>query len=425
MENTYNPSAYLDMQLLRFIVAGSVDNGKSTLIGRLLYDSKAIFQDQLDELELSSLRKGEMDINLAHVTDGLRAERHQGITIDVAYRYFHTLKRKFIIADSPGHFEYTRNMVTGASTANAAIILVDVRLGIIEQTVRHAYIASLLGIPHIIVCVNKMDLVDYGKSEFIKIKKEFESYLTHLNLRDVSLVPMSALKGDNVVDRSENMSWYNGPTLMYLLENLYIGSDQNKVDPRFPVQYVINSIDKNSQNLKGYAGRIAGGFFSVGDKVKVMPSGVNTAIQSISIGKESLQVAHAPQSVLFTLADKLEVNRGSMIVPAENGVRVGHKMDVMVCWMDNVPLEKGGEFELRQTANHTSCLVEEVKYRVDINTLDKDFESKSIGLNDIACISIRTNQPLVFDSYRHNRETGSIILIDVSTNNTVAAGMII
>lgn len=425
MENTYNPSAYLDMQLLRFIVAGSVDNGKSTLIGRLLYDSKAIFQDQLDELERSSLRKGESDINLAHVTDGLRAERHQGITIDVAYRYFHTLKRKFIIADSPGHFEYTRNMVTGASTANAALILVDVRLGIIEQTIRHAYIASLLGIPHIIVCVNKMDLVDYGQDEFLEIKKGFESYLTHLNLRDVSLVPISALKGDNVVERSENMPWYNGPTLMYLLENLYIGSDQNKVDPRFPVQYVIHSSSESSQNFKGYAGRIAGGFFSVGDKVKVMPLGVSTTIKSIGVGKENLQVAHAPQSVLLTLADELNVGRGSMIVPVENGVRVGHHMDVMVCWMDGTPLEEGGAFELRQTTNIVNCIVKEVKYKVDINTLDKDFDSKSIGLNDIACITIKTDHPLVFDSYRHNRETGSVILIDKITNNTVGAGMII
>ena len=425
MENSQSESAYLDMELLRFIVAGSVDNGKSTLIGRLLFDSKAIFQDQLDELERTSLRKGESDINLAYVTDGLRAEREQGITIDVAYRYFHTLKRKFIIADSPGHFQYTRNMVTGASTANAAIILVDARLGIIEQTVRHAYIASLLGIPHIIVCVNKMDLVEYGQEVFLGIKSHLASYLSSLNLRDVTLIPISALKGDNVVERSANLPWYDGPTLMYLLENLYIGSDYNQVDPRFPVQYVINSVDHERNDYRGYAGRIASGSFSVGDRVKVMPSGFATTIKSIRIGREVLNSANAPQSVAITLTDHLDVSRGSVIVPSENGVRISQDVEIMLCWLSETPLNCNAKYAIRHTTSHLRCIIKKIKYKVNINTLDREYEDREIGLNDIACVTIRTTQPLIFDSYRANRVTGSLILIDEATNNTVGAGMII
>jgi sulfate adenylyltransferase subunit 1 len=425
MDKAFNDSAYLDMELLRFTTAGSVDDGKSTLIGRLLFDSKAIFQDQLEEVERASVKKGEEHVNLALLTDGLRAEREQGITIDVAYRYFHTPKRKFIIADTPGHIQYTRNMVTGASTANAAVILIDARHGVIEQTIRHAYIASLLCIPHIIVCVNKMDLVDFSEEVFDKIQKRFLEFGSNLNLNDVRFIPISALHGDNVVTRSKRMDWYEGPTLMFLLENLYISNDYNQIDARFPVQYVVRPQSDDFHDFRGYAGRMASGTFSVGDKVKVMPSGFSSTIESIVFHKDKLESTSAPQSVTITLSDDLDVSRGCMLVPAENGISSSQDIDLMVCWLSDTPLNPSAKYAVKHTSSDVRCMVKDVKYKVNINTLEKEYNDKSVGLNDIACINIRTTKPLFFDSYRKNRITGSLIIIDEATNVTVGAGMIV
>lgn len=418
-------AAYLDMELLRFTTAGSVDDGKSTLIGRLLYDSKAIFQDQLDAIELASVKKGEEYINLALLTDGLRAEREQGITIDVAYRYFNTPKRKFIIADTPGHIQYTRNMVTGASTANVAVILVDARHGVIEQTIRHAYIASLLRIPHVIVCVNKMDLVDYKEDVFDGIQKRFMDFSTNLDIQDVRFIPISALNGDNVVDRSVKMNWYEGPTLMYQLENVYISNDYNLLDARFPVQYVIRPQSTEYHDYRGYAGRVASGTLKVGDKVKVLPSGFTSTIKRIDFGKDTFEMITAPQSAIICLEDDLDISRGCMMVSAENGIRQSQDVDLMVCWLGEKPMVPGGKYIVKHTTSDLRCMIKEVKYKVDINTLEKDFENRNIELNDIGCISIRTTKPLFFDSYRQNRFTGSLVIIDESTNVTVGAGMII
>ncbi len=425
MEDKTIERSYLDMELLRFTTAGSVDDGKSTLIGRLLYDSKAIFQDQLEAIERASIKKGEEYVNLALLTDGLRAEREQGITIDVAYRYFHTPKRKFIIADTPGHVQYTRNMVTGASTANAAVILVDARHGVIEQTIRHAYIASLLRIPHVIVCVNKMDLVEFRQEVFDNIQQKFHGFATHLDLYDVRFIPISALLGDNVVDRSKNMDWYQGPTLMYLLENLYISNDYNQLDSRFPVQYVIRPQSIEFHDYRGYAGRMASGTFRVGDRVKVLPSGFTTTIKGIDFWTDHLESITAPQSGTIILEDDLDVSRGCMIISEENGIKQGQDIELMVCWLGDKPMIPGGKYALKHTTNDLRCMVKEVKYKVDFNTLEKDYSNKSIGMNDIACISIRTTKPLFYDSYRQNRVTGSLILIDEATNVTVGAGMII
>lgn len=425
MEDKTIERSYLDMELLRFTTAGSVDDGKSTLIGRLLYDSKAIFQDQLEAIERASIKKGEEHINLALLTDGLRAEREQGITIDVAYRYFHTPKRKFIIADTPGHIQYTRNMVTGASTANAAVILVDARHGVIEQTIRHAYIASLLRIPHVIVCVNKMDLVDFKQDVFDAIQTRFLEFSTHLDLHDVRFIPISALLGDNVVERSRNMDWYQGPTLMYLLENLYISNDYNQLDARLPVQYVIRPQSTDFHDYRGYAGRMASGTFKVGDSVKVLPSGFTTTIKGIDFWTDHLDTITAPQSGTIILEDDLDVSRGCMIIPAENGIKQGQDIDLMICWLSDKPMVNGGKYALKHTTNDLRCMVKEVKYKVDINTLEKNYDDKNIGMNDIACISIRTTKPLFYDSYRQNRVTGSLILIDEGTNVTVGAGMIL
>lgn len=425
MDKDISTSAYLDMELLRFTTAGSVDDGKSTLIGRLLYDSKAIFQDQLDAIEKASIKKGEDYINLALLTDGLRAEREQGITIDVAYRYFNTPKRKFIIADTPGHIQYTRNMVTGASTANVALILVDARHGVIEQTIRHAYIASLLRIPHVIVCVNKMDLVEYSEDVFSSIQKRFMDFSTNLDIHDVRFIPISALNGDNVVDRSVKMNWYEGPTLMYLLENIYISNDYNQLDSRFPVQYVIRPQTAEYHDYRGYAGRMASGSFKVGDKVKVLPSGFMSTIKTIDLWKESLESITAPQSAIITLEDDLDISRGCMIISSENGIRQSQDVDLMVCWLGEKPMISGGKYIIKHTTSDLKCMIKEVKYKVDINTLDKNYEDKSIGLNDIGCISIRTTKPIFFDSYRQNRFTGSLVIIDEATNVTVGAGMII
>lgn len=416
---------YEKSELLRFTTAGSVDDGKSTLIGRLLYDSKAIFEDQMEAIELASQRSGDAEVNLALLTDGLRAEREQGITIDVAYRYFATPKRKFIIADTPGHVQYTRNMVTGASTANAAIILIDARHGVIEQTLRHAFIASLLQIPHVIICVNKMDLVEYKEDIFEQIHDDFMKFSAKLDIQDIRFIPISALKGDNVVDRSKKMDWYNGPTLMYLLETIYIASDSNHIDPRFPVQFVIRPQTKEFPDYRGYAGRIAGGSFRPGDDIVVLPSGFSSKIKTIDIFGKSLDMAHTPQSVTITLEDDIDISRGDMIVRQNNQPRSDQNIDMMICWLNERPMQLRGKYALQHTTNDVRCMVTDVKYKIDINTLDRETEDKQIGMNDIGRITIRTTKPLHFDSYRKNRITGSVVLIDEGTNETVCAGMII
>ena len=416
---------YLDMELLRFTTAGSVDDGKSTLIGRLLYDSKAIFEDQMELLEETSQQRGEEGVNLALLTDGLRSEREQGITIDVAYRYFATPKRKFIIADTPGHIQYTRNMVTGASTANLTLLLVDARHGVIEQTKRHAVIASLLQIPHIAVCVNKMDLVDHSKEAFDNIKKDFENFATKLEIKDVRFIPISALNGDNVVDRSENMDWYGGSTLMHLLENIHIGSDQNHVDCRFPVQYVVRPQSAEYPDYRGYAGRIEGGVFKPGDDVTILPSGFTSRIKSIDTFDGEVEEAFSPMSVCMTLEDDIDISRGDMLVRENNKPTIEQDIDVMICWMNDKKMIPRGKYTIRHTSQTARCIIKEVKYKMDINTLHRNEEDRKIGLNDIGRVTIRTTKPLFFDSYRRNRNTGSIILVDEATNETVAAGMII
>ena len=420
-----NNKGYLNMELLRFTTAGSVDDGKSTLIGRLLYDSKAIFEDQMDQLEETSKQRGEEGINLALLTDGLRSEREQGITIDVAYRYFATPKRKFIIADTPGHIQYTRNMVTGASTANLALLLVDARHGVIEQTKRHAFIASLLQIPHITVCINKMDLTEYSQEKFKKIKSDFEAFASKLETKDIHFIPISALKGDNVVDRSINMKWYEGPTLMHLLENIHIGSDHNHVDCRFPVQYVIRPQSEKFPDYRGYAGRVEGGIFKPGDKITILPSGMKSQIKSIDTFNGEVKEAFSPMSVCMQLTDDIDISRGDMLVRENNKPHVDQNIDVMICWMNEKKMIQNGKYTIRHTSKNARCIIKDVKYKIDINSLHRIEDQKEIGLNDIGRITVRTTQPLFFDSYTRNRNTGSIILIDEGTNETVAAGMII
>ncbi|MEJ6755126.1 MAG: sulfate adenylyltransferase subunit CysN [Flavobacteriales bacterium] len=416
---------YLNIDLLRFTTAGSVDDGKSTLIGRLLYDSKSIFEDQMEAIEIASSNKGEEKVNLALLTDGLRAEREQGITIDVAYRYFATPKRKFIIADTPGHVQYTRNMVTGASTANLAIILVDARKGIVEQTKRHSFIASLLGIPHIIYCINKMDLVKHEEEVFEKTKKELVDFSSKLTTKDIRFLPISALNGDNVVNRSKNMNWYEGSTLLHTLENIHIASDQNLIDCRFPVQQVIRPQKEEFHDFRGYAGRIAGGVFKKNDEVVLLPSGFQSRIKSIQIFDNELEEAFAPMSVTMTLEDDLDVSRGDMIVRVKNQPEILQDIEMMVCWMGEKPLLSRGKYTIKHTTNEVRCIVKEILYKVDINSLHRDTEDKSINCNDIARIAVRVTKPLFVDKYNINRTTGSLIIIDESTNNTVGSGMII
>ena len=416
---------YLDMQLLRFTTAGSVDDGKSTLIGRLLYDSKSIFQDQMETLEEESKQRGEEKINLALLTDGLRSEREQGITIDVAYRYFATPKRKFIIADTPGHIQYTRNMVTGASTANMAVLLIDARHGVIEQTKRHAFIASLLQIPHIAVCINKMDLINYKKENFDKIRSEFENFASKLEVKDIHFIPISALNGDNVVERSKNMNWYEGSTLIHLLENIHIGSDHNHVDCRFPVQYVIRPQTAKHPDFRGYAGKIEGGIFKPGDEIIILPKGLKSKIKSINTFEDKVQEAFSPMSVCITLTDDIDISRGDMIVRENNQPTIGQNIDVMICWMDEKNMILNGKYTIRHTSQTARCIIKEVKYKIDINSLHRIEQEKKISLNDIARITIRTTKPLFYDSYRRNRNTGSVILVDEASNKTVGAGMII
>lgn len=411
-------------ELLRFTTAGSVDDGKSTLIGRLLYDSKSIFEDQYDAIKAVSDRKGEENVNLALLTDGLKAEREQGITIDVAYRYFATPKRKFIIADTPGHIQYTRNMVTGASTANVALILIDARHGVVEQTKRHAIIASLLQIPHLLVCINKMDLMEYKEEVYDKIKSDFKDFSSRLDIHDIEFIPISALKGDNVVDESTNMSWYKGSTLMYYLENVHISNDHNFIDNRFPVQYVIRPMNDAFHDYRGYAGRVAGGVFKKGDKVSILPSGFTSKIAKIDTYEGEVEEAFPPMSVSILLEDDIDISRGDMLVRENNMPSVSQDVDIMICWFHESPLELNGKYTLMHTTNEARCVVKEIQYKLNINTLHRDEEDKEIKMNDIARIKIRSTKPLFIDAYRKNRITGSIILIDEKTNATVAAGMI-
>ena len=417
--------SYLNMDLLRFTTAGSVDDGKSTLIGRLLYDSKSIFEDQMEAIQLVSDRKGEEQVNLALLTDGLRDEREQGITIDVAYRYFATPQRKFIIADTPGHIQYTRNMVTGASTANLAIILIDARHGIVEQTKRHSFIASLLGIPHIVYCINKMDLVGYSQEVYDEVVNDLEAFSAKLETKDVRFIPISALMGDNVVHRSENMDWFEGATLMHTLETVHIASDHNHIDCRFPVQNVIRPQTTEHHDYRGYAGRIAGGVFKKGDEIMVLPSGFTSKIKSIDTFDGEIDEAFAPMSVTMTLEDDIDISRGDMIVRENNKPEVSQDIEAMICWMGDSPLKEKGKYALKHTSKDVRCMVKEIKYKVDINTLHRNEADKVIASNDIARVTLRTTSPLFIDQYSRNRNTGSLILIDEATNNTVGAGMII
>jgi len=407
-------AGYLDMDLLRFTTAGSVDDGKSTLIGRLLYDSKNTFTDQLEAIEQSSEQRGDENVNLALLTDGLKAEREQGITIDVAYRYFATPKRKFIIADTPGHIQYTRNMVTGASTANLAIILVDARHGVVEQTMRHSFIASLLRIQHLVIAVNKMDLVDFSEEAFEKIVADYKEFASRLqNVVDITFIPLSALKGDNVVDQSENTPWYQGPTLLYHLESVYVGNQENHVQ------------SDEHHDYRGYAGRVAGGVFKPGDEVVVHPSGFKSKIKSINLGSEEVSEAFSPLSVSITLEDQIDISRGNLISKTNSPPRVSQDISAMICWFSGTTkLQQRGKYILKHTTNEVKAIVQSIDYKVNINTLHKVEDDLDFELNDIGRITLRTSAPLVCDSYKQNRTTGSFILVDAQTNETVAAGMI-
>jgi sulfate adenylyltransferase subunit 1 len=412
-------------QLLRFTTAGSVDDGKSTLIGRMLYDSKSIFEDQLEAVQASSVKKGFDYVDLSLLTDGLKSEREQGITIDVAYRYFATPKRKFIIADTPGHIQYTRNMVTGASTANLALILIDARKGLVEQTHRHSFIASLLKIPHIIVCVNKMDLVNYDESVYDKIVEDYKAFSSKLAVHDIQFVPISALAGDNVVNRSVNMDWYQGATLMHMLETVHIESDYNLIDSRFPVQYVIRPQTQTHQDFRGYAGRVAGGIFRPGEEVVVLPSGFSSKIKTIELNGDQLSEAFAPMSVTITLEDDIDISRGDIIAKPNNQPRIEQNIDLMLCWMNQRPIDLNSKFILRHATHDTRAVLKEIQYKLDISSLQRVEGVEQLAMNDIARVRIHTAQPLTFDSYRKNRITGSLVLIDEGTNETVAAGMIV
>jgi sulfate adenylyltransferase subunit 1 len=412
-------------ELVRFTTAGSVDDGKSTLIGRLLYDTKSVFEDQLEAVRSASERRGEKEINLALLTDGLKAEREQGITIDVAYRYFSTPKRKFIIADSPGHIQYTRNMVTGASTANIALILVDARKGIVEQTRRHAFIASLLQIPHLLICVNKMDLVDYKAEVFEQIRREFADFAIKLNIKDLQFIPISALKGDNVVHKSDEMPWYDGSTLLYYLDHVHIASDHNLIDCRFPIQMVIRPNSDAFHDYRAYAGQVAGGILKKGDTVTLLPSGFSSKIAAIEMAGEAVEEAFPPMSVAIRLEDDLDLSRGDMLVRPNNQPQISQDIDVMMCWFSSKPLQDRGKYLLVHTTKEVRCMVKVIHYKLDINTLHRNQEDKQVCMNDICRLQLRTTQPLFTDTYNKNRITGSLILIDEATNETVGAGMVI
>lgn len=414
-----------EIELLRFTTTGSVDDGKSTLIGRLLYDCKSIFEDQLESVQKSSARKGLAHVDLALLTDGLKDEREQGITIDVAYRYFATPKRKFIIADTPGHIQYTRNMVTGASTANLALVLIDARKGVIEQTHRHSIIASLLQIPHLLVCINKMDLVDYDQDTFDEIVETYRQFAAKLDVQDVHFIPMSALGGDNVVNRSEKMDWYEGPTLLHTLENVHIGSDHNHIDCRFPVQTVIRPHLDEYHDYRGYAGRIASGIFKPGDEVVALPSGFKSKIKAINSPEGELDEAFAPMSVTITLTDDIDISRGDMIARTNNQPKVVQDLDIMMCWLNNDGSKPREKYTIRHTSNEAKAMITDIVYKLDVNTLHRNEEDKVLNMNDILRVKLRTTRPLLVDTYNRNRHTGSIILVDDATNETVAAGMII
>ena len=417
---------YINMDMLRFTTAGSVDDGKSTLIGRLFHDTKSIFEDQLEAIEQSSKKRGDENINLALLTDGLRAEREQGITIDVAYRYFATPKRKFIIADTPGHIQYPRNMVTGASTANLALILVDARNGVVEQTRRHSFIADLLGIKHIAVCINKMDLVNYDEEAYEKVLRQFSEFASRLeNVSELTFIPLSALKGDNVVERSENMPWYKGAPLLYHLENVYVGSDANHVDARFPVQWVIRPHSDKHHDFRGFAGRVAGGVFKVGDEITALPSGFTTKISKIMLGEKEIEEAFFPQSVTIQLEDEIDISRGDMLVKPNNQPNSSQDLDARICWFSgSKKLTQGGKYLIKHTTKTAQAMISEITYKVDVNSLRKNEEDTEFNMNDISRIKFRTSEPIFYDTYRRNRNTGSFILIDPFTHQTLAAGML-
>jgi bifunctional enzyme CysN/CysC len=414
------------MDLLRFATAGSVDDGKSTLIGRLLYDTKSLFEDQLAAVEAVSAARGDEYTNLALLTDGLRAEREQGITIDVAYRYFATPRRKFIIADTPGHIQYTRNMVTGASTADLALILVDARKGLVEQSRRHAFLCSLLRVPHLVLCVNKMDLVDWSEVVFEKIRDEFAAFATKLEVPDLTVIPVSALHGDNIATRSANMPWYDGPSLLHHLEHVHIASDRNLVDVRFPVQYVVRPQSSRYPDYRGYAGQVASGVLKPGDEIMVLPSGFTSRIAAIETADGPVGEAFPPMSVTVRLADELDVSRGDLICRPHNAPSVAQDIDAMICWMDETrPLRVGGRYAVKHTTRTVRSVVRELRYRLDINTLHRDESADGLALNEIGRVRLRTTLPLLCDEYRRNRTTGGFVLIDESTNRTVGAGMIL
>ncbi|KRA39448.1 sulfate adenylyltransferase [Nocardioides sp. Root614] len=412
------------MDLLRFATAGSVDDGKSTLIGRLLLDSKAIFEDQLEAVEATSQSKGYDYTDLALLTDGLRSEREQGITIDVAYRYFATPNRKFIIADTPGHVQYTRNMVTGASTADLGLVLVDARQGLTEQSRRHAVILSLLRVPHLVLAVNKMDLVDYDQKVYDEIYREFTQFATKLNVPDLEVIPISALSGDNVVNRSENMPWYSGPTLMHHLEHVHVASDRDLIDARFPVQYVIRPKSDEYHDYRGYAGQVAGGVLKPGDEVVVLPSGMTSKISKIDLFDQDIAEAFPPMSVTVHLEDDVDVSRGDMIARVRNAPTPTQDIDAMICWMTTAPLLPRQKLAIKHTTRTGRALVKYIQYRLDVNTLHRDQETKELGVNEIGRVTLRTTVPLLVDPYSKNRTTGSFILIDEATGITVGAGMI-
>ncbi|WP_197676042.1 sulfate adenylyltransferase subunit 1 [Micromonospora auratinigra] len=414
------------MDLLRFATAGSVDDGKSTLIGRLLYDTKSLFTDQLAAVEAVSAARGDEYTNLALLTDGLRAEREQGITIDVAYRYFATPRRKFIIADTPGHIQYTRNMVTGASTADLALILVDARKGLVEQSRRHAFLCSLLRVPHLVLCVNKMDLVDWSEEVFERIADEFTAFAAKLDVPDLTVVPISALKGDNIVSRSENMPWYEGPSLLHHLERVHIASDRNLVDVRFPVQYVIRPQSTTVTDYRGYAGQVASGVLKPGDEVMVLPSGFTSRIASVETADGPVAEAFPPMSVTVRLTDEIDISRGDLICRPNNAPAVAQDIEAMVCWMDETrPLQVGGKYAIKHTTRSARAIVRGLHYRLDINTLHRDEAPGELKLNEIGRVRLRTTVPLLADEYRRNRTTGGFVIIDETTNRTVGAGMIV
>ncbi|SDH20639.1 bifunctional enzyme CysN/CysC [Sinosporangium album] len=417
------------MDILRFATAGSVDDGKSTLIGRLLFDSKAIFEDQLEAVERTSRDRGTEYTDLSLLTDGLRAEREQGITIDVAYRYFATPKRKFIIADTPGHIQYTRNMVTGASTADLAIVLIDARKGVLEQSRRHAFLTSLLRVPHLVLAVNKMDLVDYSQERFEEIREEFTAFAAKLNVTDLTFIPISALHGDNVVSRSENMPWYQGTSLLHHLENVHIASDRNLVDVRFPVQYVIrphNATDPALHDYRGYAGQVYGGVLKPGDEVLHLPSGLATRISAIDTYNGPITEAFPPMSVTLRLEDDIDISRGDMICRPNNQPQAAQELEAMICWMaDGAKLAPRSKLTIKHTTRTARALVRDLHYRLDVNTLHRDESVTALGLNEIGRVSLRVTQPLFVDDYARNRMTGGFILIDEATHSTVGAGMIV